>query len=62
MGIDMGMDKNDEKLKGIIRHYKKIEDINIIFDELNKNIELIFKENMEMKWNHFYQSNNKQKI
>lgn len=49
MGIDMGMDKNDEKLKGIIRHYKKIEDINIIFDELNKNIELIFKENMEMR-------------
>lgn len=49
MGIDMGMDKNDDKLKGIIRHYKKIDDINIIFDELNKNIELIFKDNMEMR-------------
>lgn len=49
MGNDMGMDKNDEKLKGIVRHYKKIDDINIIFDELNKNIELTFKDNMEMR-------------
>jgi len=49
MGIDMGMNKEDEKLKGIIKHYKKIDDVNIIYDELSKNIELIFKNNMEMR-------------
>ena len=49
MGIDMGMDKDDEKLKDIIRHYKKVDDVNIIFDELSKNIELIFKDNIEMR-------------
>ena len=49
MGIDMGMSKEDEKLKGIIKHYKKIDDVNIIYDELSKNIELIFKNNMEMR-------------
>lgn len=49
MGIDMGMNKEDEKLKGIIKHYKKIDDVNIIYDELSKNIELIFKNNTEMR-------------
>lgn len=49
MGIDVGMNKEDEKLKGIIKHYKKIDDVNIIYDELSKNIELIFKNNMEMR-------------
>ena len=45
----MGMNKEDEKLKGIIRHYKKVDDANIIFDELSKNVELIFKDNIEMR-------------
>lgn len=49
MGVDMGMDKDDKNLKDIIRHYKKIDDINIIFDDLSKNIELFFKDNMEMR-------------
>lgn len=49
MSNDMGMDKNDEKLNGIIRHYKKIDDINIIFDELSKNIEQIFKDDIKKK-------------
>ncbi len=49
MGIDMGMDKSDKKLKGIIKHFKKIDDINIIFDELSKNIELVFKDNVGMR-------------
>ena len=49
MGIDMGMNKDDEKLKGITRHYKKVDDVNIIFDELSKNIELAFKDNIEMR-------------
>ena len=49
MGIDMGMDKEDEKLKGIIKHYKKVDDISIIYDELSKNIGLIFKDNIEMR-------------
>lgn len=49
MGVDMGMDKDDKNLKDIIRHYKKIDDINIIFDDLSKNIELFFKDNIEMR-------------
>lgn len=49
MGIDIGIDKDDKKLKDIIRHYKKINDVNIIFDDLSKNIELIFKDNIEMR-------------
>ena len=49
MSMDMGMDKNEKKLKDIIRHYKKIDDVNVIFNDLSKNIELIFKDNMEMR-------------
>lgn len=48
MLIDIGMNKDDEKLKGIINHYKKIDDINIIYNELSKIIELKFKNNREM--------------
>lgn len=49
MSMDMGMDKNEKKLKDIIRHYKKSDDVNVIFNDLSKNIELIFKDNMEMR-------------
>lgn len=49
MGNDMGMDRNDEKLKGVIKHYKKIDDVNMIFAGLNKNIELTFKDNVEIR-------------
>ena len=58
MGIDIGMDKNDEKLKGIIRHYKKIDDVIIIFEELNKNIELIFKNNPEKRYSYMLELRN----
>ena len=43
MGTDIGMKKDDENLIRIIKHYKKIEDVNIIFDDLSKHIETYFK-------------------
>ena len=41
--------KEDKELKGIIKHYKKIDDINPIFDELSQNIEQIFKDDIKKK-------------
>ena len=49
MGTDIGMKKEDENLIRIIKHYKTIEDINIIFDDLSKHIETYFKNNNEKK-------------
>lgn len=49
MFIDMGIDKDEKNLKDTIKHYKKVDDVNIIFNELSKNIELAFKDNVEMR-------------
>lgn len=49
MFIDMGIDKDEKNLKDTIKHYKKVDDVNIIFNELRKNIELAFKDNVEMR-------------
>lgn len=47
--IHNGLSKNDKKLKGILRHYEKIEDIDTIMNELNKVINSSFKNNPNMK-------------
>lgn len=49
IGRDIGLNKEDKELKGIIKHYKKIDDINLIFDELSQNIEQIFKDDIKKK-------------
>ena len=49
MGTEIGFDKEDDRTQRFIKYYKKISDLNIIFDELSKNIDLIFKNNMELK-------------
>lgn len=49
IGRDIGLNKEDKELKGIIKHYKKIDDINLIFDELSQNIEQIFKDDIKKR-------------
>lgn len=39
------MDINDERLKSIIRHYKKMDDCDEILSELYKGIEVTFNNN-----------------
>lgn len=39
----------EEGIKSIVRHYSKISDLNTIFDELSKNVEIILKDNKEMQ-------------
>ncbi len=45
----MGINKDDKKLKGIINHYKKLDNIDTIYEDLNKTIEMIFKDNIEKR-------------
>lgn len=45
--LNIGM--KEEEIKSIVRHYNKISDLNTIFDELSKNVEIIFKDNREMQ-------------
>lgn len=49
IGRDIGLNKEDKELKGIIKHYKKIDDINLIYAELSQNIEQIFKADIKKK-------------
>lgn len=45
--LNIGM--KEEEIKSIVRHYSKISNIDTIFDELSKNVEIIFKDNKEMQ-------------
>ena len=58
MGIDMGMSKDDKKLKDIIRHYKKVDDIQNLFEDLNENIKMIFKDNIELRDGYMFKLKN----
>ncbi len=49
IGRDIGLNKEDKELKGIIKHYKKIDDINLIYTELSQNIDQIFKADIKKK-------------
>lgn len=49
IGRDIGLNKEDKELKGIIKHYKKIDDINLIYAELSQNIDQIFKADIKKK-------------
>ena len=49
IGRDIGLNKEDQELNGIMKHYKKIDDINLIFDELSQNIEQIFKDDIKKR-------------
>lgn len=58
MGKEIGMDINDERLKGIIRHYKKMGDRNEILSELYKGIEATFNNNDLLKNDYIMKLNN----
>lgn len=45
MGREIGMDINDERLKIIIRYYKKMDDRDEILSDLYKGIEVTFNNN-----------------
>lgn len=49
IGTEIGIDKDNDRTKRFISYYKKISDLDIIFDELSRNIELIFQDNAELK-------------
>lgn len=50
MGLSIGMSEDDSKIQQFIKRYQKMSDVNIVFAELSKNIEIVFKD-MEMKNN-----------
>ena len=58
MGKEIGMDINDEKLKGIIRHYKKMDNRDEILNELYKGIEVTFNNNELLKNDYIMKLNN----
>lgn len=49
MGNSIGMNTNNDKLKSIINHYKIVNDKNEIYNELSKNIKLLFENNFELQ-------------
>lgn len=58
IGKEIGMDINDEKLKGIIRHYKKMDNREEILNELYKGIEVTFNNNELLKNDYILKLNN----
>ena len=58
MGKEIGMDINDEKLKGIIRHYRRIDNHEEILSELYKGIEVTFNNNELLKNDYIMKLNN----
>ena len=49
IGENLGMDRNDKKLSGIISHYKKATDKKIVIADLQRNVEILFKDDKETK-------------
>ena len=58
MGKEIGMDINDEKLKSIIRHYRRIDNHEEILNELYKGIEVTFNNNELLKNDYILKLNN----
>ena len=58
MGKEIGIDINDERLKGIIRHYKKMDNRKEILNELYKGIEVTFNNNELLKNDYIMKLNN----
>lgn len=58
MGKEIGMDINDERLKSIIRHYKKMDERDEILSELYKGIEVTFNNNELLKKDYIMKLNN----
>ena len=50
--LGLNIDASKEELNGIIRHFSKVDNPDIVFGELSKNIEMIFKDNVNLKENY----------
>lgn len=58
MGKEIGMDINDERLKSVIRHYKKMDNRDEVLNELYKGIEVTFNNNELLKNDYIMKLNN----
>ncbi len=52
LGTELNLDVESKELKGIIRHYKKLDDLDTISNELTKSIEHIFISDQNKKDNY----------